>query len=138
MVEAVAVPLFSILLYITSLFAPADTTEIAFTIGNSTIVYIKSDDGKWETYLPVDEGTLKASYWVERGDFKRQVRDKVQSYTISDYLQLPFDKSADAFTIKADKQTVTIEKGVGYLVFRPQADPDAPPIRATWRTAADD
>ena len=27
---------------------------------------------------------------------------------------------------------------VGYLVFRPQADPDAPPIRATWRTAADD
>ena len=138
MMEAVAVPLFSILLYITSLFAPADVTEITLTVGDSPITFTKTEEGKWLTILPIDDAARReVTYWVADGKFHRQVAQKVETFIVSRYLDLPFDKQASAFTIKADRQTISVEKGDGYLIFRPANDPKAPPIKATWKTAQD-
>lgn len=124
-------PIISILLYITSLIAPADVTEISLAGDGQVMVLKKVGANHWKGKS--EKGGILEYKWKD-GVFTEQISGQTTKEKIEDHLALPLDTKKNPIVLKRSAQRIFIEQHEELLIFKLQAkNQPGSEVRVSWK-----
>ena len=113
MISSAYIPFLSIMLYITSMFAPEDVRSITIEGEGFTNEFERTSPSHWTA----ETHGLKLSYRTEQGIFVEEKNEMLRSMKISDYLSLPVRLNGEPIEILGTSTSIRYERGENSLIF---------------------